>query len=164
MNRAMTTMKNPYASGESVLDEPPERDAEPSGRQEPKLTRMRQQVLNLLRQTIEPIGAYALRDRLEAALARRVSPPTVYRALNHLQRCGLAARIESRNGWVACDQPDRGCDVLYCVCRACGTVVQTPGVDARAALLSLARRRGFVAQDCTLEVSGLCARCRVGEA
>ena len=150
-------------AGESVSGASPARDANRSDNQAPKLTPVRQKILDLLRQNIEPIGAYALRDRLEAALARSVSPPTVYRALSYLHRCGLAARIASRNGWIARDQPDGECDVLYCVCRACGTVVQTPGLDARATLLSLAGRRGFVANDCTLEVSGLCARCRIGE-
>ncbi|TVS13847.1 MAG: transcriptional repressor [Gammaproteobacteria bacterium] len=127
------------------------------------LTPIRQQVLDLLRQAFEPIGAYALRDRLEQVLARRVSPPTVYRALDYLQRGGLAARIESRNGWVACDLPDQKQTMLYCVCRACGSVVQGRDVDAHAALLALAGRRGFVARDCTLEVSGLCACCRAEE-
>ncbi len=127
---------------------------------DPALTPVRQHVLSLLRKAHGPMGAYALRDLLEQALARKVAPPTVYRALDYLQRCGLAARVESHRGWIARELPDGERAVLYCVCRACGTVLQMP-VDARAQLQSMAARRGFVAGDCTLEVNGLCGRCRV---
>lgn len=124
------------------------------------LTPMRQRVLDLLRKADEPIGAYALRDCLEQTLSRRVSPPTVYRALDYLQRGGLATRIESRNAWIACDRPAAEGVLLYCVCSACGSVVQSQAVAAHAELLALASRRGFAARGCTLEVSGLCACCR----
>ncbi|MCC5888193.1 MAG: transcriptional repressor [Gammaproteobacteria bacterium] len=153
-------MTQPREVNRSVLAPRPARDRSWTDGEDLLLTPVRQQVLDLLRATCEPIGAYALRDRLEEALARRVSPPTVYRALNYLQRRGLAARVESCSGWIACELPDPRHAALYCVCRACGSVVQARGVDAHAALLSLADRRGFVAGAFTLEVSGLCAHCR----
>lgn len=153
----MTQPPQADRSADAVLKDGEPGEAGPDGL---VLTPMRQLVLDLLRQTFEPIGAYALRDRLERTLGRKVSPPTVYRALDYLQRCGLAARVESCNGWVACEVTDRQHAVLYCVCRSCGTVVQSSGLGARAELLSLADRRGFVAGECTLELSGLCACCR----
>lgn len=124
------------------------------------LTPMRQRVLDLLRQTGEPIGAYALRSRLEETLAQKVSPPTVYRALDFLLRAGLASRIESRNAWIAREPSDHEIAVLLCVCSGCGCVVEAPAVRAHADLLKMAAGRGFRAAACTLEVSGRCACCR----
>ncbi len=124
------------------------------------LTPMRQRVLDLLRQADEPIGAYALRSRLEQVSAHKVSPPTVYRALDFLQRAGLASRIESRNAWIARESSDLERPLLLCVCSCCGCVVEAPAAGAHADLLKLAERRGFQTYACTLEVSGRCAGCR----
>ena len=141
------------------LDEPQAKRGGNGHGHEPLLTPIRRQILTLLRESSEPIGAYEVLDRLGSLMGRSVSPPTVYRGLSYLQRVGLAVRIESRKGWVACHSPGRDHAVLICVCRACGSVGQTQGSAARAELSVLAEGRGFVARGWTLEVTGRCAGC-----
>ena len=51
-----------------------------------QLTELRRQVLQLVLEAGQPIGAYALLDRLRGARPG-AAPPTVYRALDFLSYC-----------------------------------------------------------------------------
>src|SRR5665213_639190 len=66
-----------------------------------KLTPARRRVLELLMQAGQPVKAYDLISAFsdEGGAAK---PPTVYRALEFLERQGLAHRIESLSAYVAC--------------------------------------------------------------
>ena len=86
-------------------------------------------------------------------------PPTVYRALDFLERRGLAHRIASISAYVACDHagPDHAAAFLICDC--CGATAEVPS-GAGAQLSTSADARGFVIQRATVEAHGLCAQCR----
>src|SRR3954453_3718975 len=70
-----------------------------------RLTELRRRVLELIWRSHEPIGAYALLDRLGRERGR-VAPPTVYRALEFLIAHGLVHRIASLNAFIGCVHPD----------------------------------------------------------
>ena len=64
-----------------------------------------EQVYRVLRSAQGPMTAYEI---LDAVRPQGISaPPTVYRALNRLMREGLAHRVESKNAYVACSDPQR---------------------------------------------------------
>ena len=71
-----------------------------------QLTPIRRRVLELVWSSHAPIGAYDILAKL-AADTGKVQPPTVYRALDFLKAQGLIHRIESRNAFIGCAQPDR---------------------------------------------------------
>ncbi|MBU1326041.1 MAG: transcriptional repressor [Alphaproteobacteria bacterium] len=123
-----------------------------------RMTAPRRRVLELLLAAGEPVKAYDL----IAAYGRdgeAAKPPTVYRALEFLERRGLAHRIASLSAYVACshDQPDHAAAFLICDC--CGATAEVPA-GAGAQLAGAAGDLGFVIQRATVEAHGLCAQCR----
>src|SRR4051794_40353293 len=72
-------------------------------RRDQKLTAPRRRVLELLLEAGQPVKAYDLMAAFDAQAPAK--PPTVYRALEFLEREGFAHRIESLNAFVACEQP-----------------------------------------------------------
>ena len=66
-----------------------------------RLTEPRRRALEMLLRAGQPVKAYDLLPKFHAG-GRAAKPPTVYRALEFLERHGLAHRIESLNAYVAC--------------------------------------------------------------
>src|SRR5215470_19039883 len=89
---------------ESCVEMALDRAATLCGERGARLTELRRNVLALVWEGHEPVGAYHILD----ALRRRhpgAAPPTVYRALEFLGEQGLIHRIESLNAYVGCDRP-----------------------------------------------------------
>ena len=117
-----------------------------------------EQVYRVLRSAQGPMTAYEI---LDAVRPQGISaPPTVYRALNRLMRDGLAHRLESKNAYVACSDPQRRHDsAVFAICRDCGHIDE---MHEGAVVKSLTRKiakRGFVVDRTTIEIEGLCASC-----
>jgi len=124
-----------------------------------QFTEVRRRLLEALWQAGQPLGAYDLMPLLEAALARKVTPPTVYRTLEFLMDQRLVSRIESRNAFVPCAHPEHAHACVFFVCDRCSASieVESPGIehllaDHAAALEFQVHRR-------VVELQGLCARC-----
>jgi Fur family zinc uptake transcriptional regulator len=134
-----------------------------------QLTELRRQVLRIVLGAPQPIGAYALLDRLRAERPG-AAPPTVYRALDFLQAQGLVHRVERLNAFVGCSGPDQhqhcghGHDHphQFLICGACGATSEVCDDEVAAAVASAARRAGFVPVRTTVEVEGRCALCAGG--
>ena len=123
-----------------------------------KLTPARRRVLELLMQAGQPTKAYDLISAFsdEGGAAK---PPTVYRALEFLERQGLAHRIESLSAYVACsaDAGDHAAAFLLCDC--CGRTEEIAApVDEQ--LRRLAAQAGYTIETVAIEAHGLCAACR----
>lgn len=139
-----------------------------------QLTALRRQVLRLVLQADQPVGAYALLDRLKESRAG-AAPPTVYRALDFLLEQGLIHRVERLNAYVGCVEAaqhpaDCGCGAehdhphQFLICRSCGGTEEISDAGVAAALQAAAQRAGFRLQRATVEAEGLCARCAAAEA
>ncbi|MEQ8815448.1 MAG: transcriptional repressor [Thalassobaculum sp.] len=133
-----------------------------------RLTDLRRQVLELIWESHAPIGAYELIDKLSRARESdgeggRVAPPTVYRALEFLIEQGLVHRIESRNAFVGCAQPEHPHRGYFLICETCGVAHELGGGALDANLRATARDMGFEIRRITIEVAGRCpACCRAG--
>ena len=127
-----------------------------------RLTALRRQVLALIWENHEPIGAYALLKRLSAARSTAV-PPTVYRALEFLLEQGLVHRIESLNAYFGCAAPETEHSGHFLLCQDCGAAaeMQHPSIDS--AIAESAAELGFAIARETVEVTGTCPRCRGGK-
>jgi Fur family zinc uptake transcriptional regulator len=126
---------------------------------EQKLTAPRRRVLELLLQAGQPSKAY---DLIAAFGPDGVpaKPPTVYRALEFLEKQGLAHRIESLNAYVACRMGEVGHDAAFLICDCCGA---TREIDpsAAAAIGVAGAASGYVVSHVTIEAHGRCADCQV---
>lgn len=124
-----------------------------------RFTELRKQVLELVCKAEQPLGAYQLLDELRDS-GRSAAPPTVYRALDFLLEQGLVHRLATNNTYLACAHPQRPHAAVFLVCSACGHTreVHTPGVIDE--LGKLADQFEFAINHASVEVTGLCSRCR----
>ncbi|MBC8210790.1 MAG: transcriptional repressor [Gammaproteobacteria bacterium] len=122
-----------------------------------RLTPRRQQVLEVLLSTHQPMGAYEVLSTLNR-LEQNVTPPIVYRALDFLQQQGLVHRIESKNAFIPCMHPGHGSEAQFLICSACERVAELE--NTCQLFTSEARELGFEVSHAVIEVSGLCADCR----
>jgi Fur family zinc uptake transcriptional regulator len=130
-------------------------EARCTGRRE-RLTAPRRRVLELLLQADAPIKAYELIAAFGAA-GMPAKPPTVYRALDFLERLGFAHRIESLNAYVPCRLADAPHSAAFLICDCCGAAEEfEPDFTAE---LAAAAARGYRLHAVTLEARGLCPAC-----
>mgnify|MGYP003386871830 CR=1 FL=1 len=123
-----------------------------------RFTAPRRRVLELLLQADAPMKAYDLIAAFghDGASAK---PPTVYRALEFLERLGFAHRIESLNAYVPC-RLEGGHTAAFVICDCCGEAEEF--APDFAAQLVAAEAVGYTVRRVTLEARGLCAACRNG--
>jgi Fur family zinc uptake transcriptional regulator len=128
-----------------------------------RLTPLRRTVLELIWQNHKPLGAYALMSMLEREDARKVAPPTVYRALDFLLENGLIHRVHRLNAYIGCPDPEQPHVGNLLICRECGVAMEVDSQPLAEALLRVSEQHSFASEDHTLEIVGLCSRC-CGEA
>jgi Fur family zinc uptake transcriptional regulator len=124
-----------------------------------RLTALRRRVLEIVWRSHAPIGAYAVLDLL-AAERGRVTPPTVYRALEFLAREGLVHRLDTLNAFVGCSRPAHGHAARFLICGACGVVHEFEDAAVDRALAVAAALAGFAVDRQTVEIRGRCGPCR----
>jgi len=126
-----------------------------------RLTPIRRRVLEALLASHAPLGAYELIDKLGRRGAKP-APITIYRALDFLRDNGLVHRIESRNAFVACaHNHDSGAPVVFLICDRCGSVGEAAGGSVSDSIKTAARAAGFAPKTPVIEITGVCAHCRV---
>src|SRR5688500_16258513 len=121
-----------------------------------RLTAPRRRVLELLLAAEAPLKAYDLIAAF-GATGEPAKPPTVYRALEFLERLGFAHRIESLNAYVPC-RIEGGHAAAFLICDCCGAAEEfEPDFGPQ---LAAAAAAGYAIRAVTLEARGLCAACR----
>lgn len=122
-----------------------------------RLTAPRRRVLELLLESDGPMKAYDLIAAFGAD-GEPAKPPTVYRALEFLERLGFAHRIESLNAYVPCRMEGAGHRAAFLICECCGAAQEfEPDFAPQFAAAELA---GYAVRAVTLEARGLCPACR----
>jgi Fur family transcriptional regulator, zinc uptake regulator len=121
-----------------------------------RLTAPRRRVLELLLAAEAPLKAYDLIATFGEGGAP-AKPPTVYRALEFLERLGFAHRIESLNAYVPCRR-EGGHAAAFLICDCCGAAEEfEPDFGPQ---LAAAAAAGYDIRTVTLEARGLCGACR----
>jgi Fur family transcriptional regulator, zinc uptake regulator len=127
-------------------------------RTQERLTAPRRRVLELLLEADGPQKAYDLIAAF-GAHGEPAKPPTVYRALEFLERLGFAHRIESLNAYVPCRMDGKGHRAAFLICDCCGAAEEfEPDFSSQ---LAAAEKAGYEVSSITLEARGRCAACRV---
>ncbi|MGA0546723.1 Fur family transcriptional regulator [Brevundimonas sp. VNH65] len=128
-----------------------------------RMTAPRRRVLELLLAAGEPVKAYDLIARFGED-GQAAKPPTVYRALEFLERKGMAHRIASISAYVACTGPDAHAHAAaFLICDCCGATeeVAAPLGDA---FTRAAGAAGYALERTTIEGHGRCPACRPAQA
>jgi Fur family zinc uptake transcriptional regulator len=154
-------LPGPAAPPAGALEDRLARAEQICARRGAKLTDIRRNVLRLILESGEPVGAYALLDALRARHGSG-KPPTIYRALDFLLAQGLVHRVERLNAFVSCHD-DTGHHhhhaAQFLICRLCGRVTELEDTSAEDAILAAANAMGFRADKVVVEVEGTCRAC-----
>jgi len=162
----MSAVQQATGQAEAMLDAA----AAVCARRGAKLTDLRRDVLRLVLEAGQPVGAYTLFNRLKVARAG-AAPPTVYRSLDFLLDQGLIHKVERLNAFVACTehthdhptlgetQPGDTHQHQFLICSRCGATAELTDAAVGAALTAAARARGFHPTRATVEIEGTCAAC-----
>ena len=124
-----------------------------------RLTAIRKRVLELVWASHQPLGAYAILDKLTNE-GHKPAPPTVYRALEFLLEQGLIHRIASLNAFLGCIHPSKQHLACFFICQHCGNAEEL--VESQTLQQEIQRRAldlGFSIQQSILEVAGWCKQC-----
>jgi len=127
-----------------------------------RLTPQRRVVLVKLLMASRPLTAYELLDLVRPEDAA-ITPASIYRSLDFLVEAGLVHRLDSTRSFVACNHPDHPHAVQFLICRECGTVVEAEDKRIDRAAEDLGERHGFTLEHRSVELTGVCGVCRVGD-
>jgi len=125
-----------------------------------RLTALRRRILEQILKTEGVIKAYDLIHDLSSE-DRSIKPPTVYRSLAFLLEQGFIHRIESLNGFVACNHPGEAHETLLMICDGCGHIDELHQEGISDALDRAADDKGFSISAKVVELHGTCRACRV---
>lgn len=126
-----------------------------------RMTSPRRRVLELLLIAGEPVKAYDLIARF-GTNGEAAKPPTVYRALEFLERRGAVHRIASISAYVACSHDDaaRAHAAAFLICDCCGSTAEVAVPLSDLGLDVAAKTAGYDIQHMTIEGHGKCAPCQ----
>ena len=122
-----------------------------------KLTKNQALVLKILTKASQPLGAYAILDKLRSHGFN--APLTVYRALEQLAGQGLVHKIESLNSWTTCCGDHHANSPVFEICNDCGVVTEQFDRELVKSLNSMSERSGFIPDRSIIEIHGLCDDC-----
>ena len=122
-----------------------------------KLTKNQALVLKILSNASQPLGAYAILDKLRGHGFK--APLTVYRALEQLAGQGLVHKIESLNSWTICCVEHHANPPVFEICNDCGNVTEHFDEELLKNLNSMSERSGFMPDRSIIEIHGRCDDC-----
>jgi len=125
-----------------------------------QMTPLRRLALETLWDAGAPLGAYDLMPKLETVLGRKLTPSTVYRALEFLVAQGFVSRIESQNAFVPCAHPEKAHACVFFVCDLCRNSVEIDNPALEGIVEHEAEQLGFRVAHSVIELRGTCAECR----
>lgn len=125
-----------------------------------QFTKIRRTVFETLLQFGRPMGAYDLIRELEAKFDRKLSPPTVYRALDFLLEQRFVSRIETKNAFIPCTHPNHEHTCVFFICERCGNSAEVENQTVEALFEKEAAELGFRIGKRVIEMQGVCASCQ----
>jgi len=90
---------------------------------------------------------------------KRLQANQVYRAVETLIELGVAHRVESKNGYMACHAPDTCSAHQILICNSCDQVAELEHSKLDATIQKSVKETGFIPEPHKLELLGLCPNC-----
>jgi Fur family zinc uptake transcriptional regulator len=122
-------------------------------------TAPRKSVLEILLKQDRPIGAYDVLRQMQRHAGRRISPTTVYRALEFLAEQGFISKIESKSLFVPCAHADHPHACVFFICENCGVSTEIENRQLERLVMHDATSLGFQVRKRVVELQGVCSRC-----
>lgn len=124
-----------------------------------KLTPLRQEILSILININQPIGAYALLDRLKET-RKTAKPPTVYRVLEFFEKQNVIHKLSHNNTYVICKtlNPHNEASIIF-TCRKCQQSTEFLDKKIIQYLNRLTTAHHIILSDQVFEISGECQQC-----
>ena len=124
-----------------------------------QLTPLRRRVLSILNESREPLGAYAIIDKLSKLEGKQIAPPTVYRTLEFFQENGFLHKVESRNVFALCQHLGHTHAGVLLLCDICHCSQEIEDAVLAGACEKAAETTGFQLAHQMLELHGRCRSC-----
>jgi len=129
------------------------------GRKNVQFTPLRRDVAAILAEFGKPVGAYEIMERLAKIKGRMIAPPTVYRTLDFLVENGFVVKVESRQAYIACDDPGHDHHGILLICSECGQSTEIDNIEVDKILGETASASHFHLKRQMVEIEGLCQSC-----
>lgn len=126
--------------------------------QSPNLTKNQKIVLNLLKNSGEPLKAYSILDSLKKEGLK--SPLQIYRALDKLVELGKIHKIESKNSFIVCSNTNCASNTAFTICERCGNVKEIKNSNISEDIGNLAKKNRLNITRYNLEFYVLCKNCK----
>jgi Fur family zinc uptake transcriptional regulator len=123
-----------------------------------RFTEPRRRVLSLLVSENVAMGAYEVLEALSSD-KERLSPPTVYRAIDFWNKNGFIHRIESMNAYIACCEHSHHKNFCIFICKLCNTVMELKLPHLPAPITRVLENNDLTMAHSTTEIYGKCSRC-----
>ena len=125
-----------------------------------KLTEPRVHTYDVIQKSDTPLSAYDILDQLGRTLDKP-KPPTVYRALDFLQKHGFVHRIESINAYISCEADHRHNGAQFLICKKCKNAQEIHLCHMPDELMKRAQSNNFQTAEWVAEIHGICGSCGV---
>ena len=123
------------------------------------LTKNQRIVLDLLKNSGEPLKAYFILDSLKKEGLN--SPLQVYRALDKLVELGKIHKIESINSFIICNNSNCAKNTAFTICERCGKVKEIKNRDLTDGVSDLVKDNQLEITRYNLEFYVLCKSCKI---
>lgn len=125
-----------------------------------RFTKIRQKVLHIILQKLQPIKAYDILDILKKEDST-AKPATVYRALDFLLENRFIHKLYSLNSYIACYHPLNYHQCYFLICNKCNEVKEYCNADLTKELKKIDQNSNFKAENIMVEVHGICSSCNI---
>ena len=125
-----------------------------------RMTSLRSDVLKVFMAHPAPLGAYDLRDKVNAKRIKKIEPASIYRCLDFFVSLGVVVKLESQNSFMLCQHIGEQHQHVLMLCNGCGTTSELHDDQAIQRLDKQAIATGFVPSHHVLEIHGLCRSCQ----
>lgn len=124
-----------------------------------RFTAPRERVLKILLEESKPMGAYDILQKLSSEIGKQ-NPPTIYRAIQFWLQEGFIHCIDSLKSYVACAHGKHIGQSQFLICNACGFIRELDDLIDFTPVSEFAATTEFEINSCTVEIKGLCVKCR----
>ncbi len=122
-----------------------------------RLTKDRQKVLEIIIANT-PIKAYDILDELKID-KKGAAPPTVYRALEFLEKHDFVHKINTTNSYIFCEHYAEHASYQIFICKDCHKTYVYCDNRITCDILNLSKEKNFLPQKVAVEVLGICKNC-----
>ncbi len=123
-----------------------------------RMTEPRARVLSALAKDKQPMGAYQIINLLSSQ-TEKVSPPTIYRAIEFWHKHGFIHRIESMNAYVACCEHQHHENFCIFICSNCNTTQELNMKCLPGPVTHDIKNRHLTITNSVTEIRGKCSQC-----